>query len=217
MNHSRYIRPGDRILFQGDSITDAGRGGTPDGLGNGYVSVIAGFIQSWNSSSNLEIVNRGISGNRTFELRQRWKEDCLEIKPTVLSIKIGVNDVWRKFQDHATQKYISLPEYADHLEILCNEARQAGVREIILVSPTTITSQNKSPENDLLGEYVNHVESFSKKIGALYVDVRTPLMEAREKNPKIAWTPDGCHPGAAGHTLIAVRWYEAVFGVKMER
>jgi len=93
---ANVLLPNDHILFQGDSITDIGRSGGEKPLGNGYVAMLAGMLQARNAELKATITNRGISGNRTQELLDRWQVDCLDLKPTVLSIKIGVNDLWRK-------------------------------------------------------------------------------------------------------------------------
>ena len=89
------VRDGDVILFQGDSITDTGRADSPDGLGFGYVSAINGLLGSDSAALRVKILNRSVGGDRTTELLVRWKADCEDIKPRVLSIMIGVNDVWR--------------------------------------------------------------------------------------------------------------------------
>src|SRR6267378_2689227 len=97
------IRKGDVVLFQGDSITDAGRGrekaGTPNeqpGLGSGYAWLAAAELLVDHPTEQLKVFNRGISGNKVFQLADRWQADCLDLKPNVLSILIGVNDLWHK-------------------------------------------------------------------------------------------------------------------------
>ncbi|MDZ7693378.1 MAG: GDSL-type esterase/lipase family protein [Balneolaceae bacterium] len=91
---------GATILFQGDSITDAGRNkdmgdaNNPGALGNGYAFLTAANLRKELYSKNLQCYNRGISGNKVFQLSDRWQEDCLDLEPDVLSILIGVNDYW---------------------------------------------------------------------------------------------------------------------------
>ncbi len=86
------------ILFQGDSITDAGRDrDNPDSLGNGYVHFIAARLAADLPAFGLRFVNRGISGNRSADLVKRRHEDCLAIRPSILSIMTGINDVWRRY------------------------------------------------------------------------------------------------------------------------
>lgn len=206
------IRSGDRILFQGDSITDAGRRSPQAGpLGGGYVAQVAGLILSRRPDLQVEILNRGIGGDRTVELLARWKEDCLDLRPQVLSIKIGVNDVWRLRGEWNGQKHVPLDQYQANLRSLCDQAKAAGVRDLILVSPTTIDHANASPLNDLLGTYAAWAKIYAAEIGATFVDARSRLMTARAAYPQVRWTGDGCHPTVSGHAVIAGAWYDAVF------
>lgn len=206
------IRSGDRILFQGDSITDAGRRTAQTApLGNGYVAQVAGLILGRRPDLQVEVLNRGISGDRTVELLARWREDCLDLRPQVLSIKIGVNDVWRLRREWNGQKHVPLDQYQANLRSLCDQARAGGVRDLILVSPTTIDHANASPFNDLLGTYAAWAKVYAAEIGATFVDARSRLMAARAAHPRIRWTTDGCHPTASGHAVIAAAWYDAVF------
>ena len=88
------FRKNDRILFQGDSITHGGRGGDPDHfLGHGYQFIIAARYGSQFPDRNLTFLNRGNSGNTVVRLHNRWKTDALDLKPDVLSILIGINDL----------------------------------------------------------------------------------------------------------------------------
>src|SRR3954466_4147847 len=86
---------GARILFQGDSITDGNRGRTADPnhiLGHGYAFIIAAKYAAQFPAQHLTFINRGISGNKVSDLAKRWTSDALLLKPTVLSILIGIND-----------------------------------------------------------------------------------------------------------------------------
>ena len=98
------LNDGDVILFQGDSITDArrdkkkfaDRANDPRGLGDGYPLRIAGQLIRNHPTKGLKCFNRGISGHKVPDLQKRWKKDCLDMKPAVLSILVGVNDIWHK-------------------------------------------------------------------------------------------------------------------------
>ena len=95
-----HFSPGDVILFQGDSITDAGRDKKKQwpnhagSFGTGYANLLASWLLEELASEKLTIYNRGISGNKVYQLDERWQADCLDLKPNVLSILIGVNDYW---------------------------------------------------------------------------------------------------------------------------
>src|ERR1051325_8981235 len=107
------FKNGQRILFQGDSITDCGcrdpQNMNP--LGTGYVAIIRGMISAQYPDLKVTILNRGRSGDRTEELLKRWDEDTRPLKPDWLSIMIGVNDVWRMRGEWNGQTHIALPQY----------------------------------------------------------------------------------------------------------
>src|SRR5512140_3804346 len=92
------LQSGDKILFIGDSITDAGRRGDPDGLGHGYVRMFRDLVSTRHPSLMVDVVNHGISGNTIRDLDKRWQHDVIAHRPNYLSISIGVNDVWRQLQ-----------------------------------------------------------------------------------------------------------------------
>jgi len=201
---------GDVVLFQGDSITDAGRRSSPDGLGSGYVSIVRGWLASAHPDLEIQVLNRGVGGDRTQELLSRWKEDCVAIRPHVLSLMIGVNDVWRKKGEWNGQTYIPLPDYRRNLSMLLDRAEAAGIRQLVLMSPTTIEPENDGELNTLLGAYDAAVREEAARRGSAYVPARQKLMEIRERMTDVAWTREGCHPTTAGHTVLAQAWLEAV-------
>ncbi|HYF52016.1 MAG TPA: SGNH/GDSL hydrolase family protein [Planctomycetota bacterium] len=205
---------GDRILFQGDSITDCGCR-NPDNmnpLGTGYVSIIRGMLAAQYPELKLTILNRGVSGDRTAELLKRWDEDTLALKPTWLSIKIGVNDVWRKRGEWNGQGHIQLSDYKQNLHTLIDRSYAGGIKNIILVSPTTIDDDLDSDLNKLLGEYDEAVREMAKLQHATYVPARESLLRAIKEIPTVRWTSDGCHPTVAGHALIAGVWIKTLEG-----
>jgi acyl-CoA thioesterase I len=204
------LRRGARILFQGDSITDVGRRDTPDGLGSGYPAVIQGILGSARSTRGYEILNRGVGGDRSVELLARWKADCEELKPDLLSIMVGVNDVWRIRGGYMGQAHIPPQDFAKNLEELILRAKGAGVGRIALMSPTTIDN-GKDPEfNALLDEDARYVRELAKKHGAVYVPSRECQARLLRDRPEIVWTIDGCHPSLAGHVALASCWLKAL-------
>lgn len=205
------IRTGDVILFQGDSITDAGRrDAKSDGLGGGYVAMIAGTLQANHAQRKLRVLNRGVGGDRTEELLGRWQVDMANLKPQVLSIKIGVNDVWRLRGEWNGQKYIPLPQFEANYRKLLEGAQAAGVRQFVLMSPTTIGNEADPEFSHLLDERMECVKSLAKDFRAVYVPTRETQKAALRAQPQIKWTNDGCHPSIAGHALLAATWLKAV-------
>ena len=91
------------IVFQGDSITDAGAGKdyanlkANEALGQGYPFLTMAALRLSEPEQDWQVYNRGISGNRIVDLYARWKRDALNLKPDILSILIGVNDTWHEY------------------------------------------------------------------------------------------------------------------------
>lgn len=204
------IRSDDTILFQGDSITDVGRCSTADGLGNGYVAMVRAHLTARHPALRVRVVNRGVGGDRTVELLARWKPDCVEVGAQVLSIKVGVNDVWRLRGEWNGQKYVPPADYEANYRRLIADARAAGVRVLALVSPTTIAEENDGELARLLDERAAIVRRLAGEHGAVYVPAREAITRALREQPGVRWTTDGCHPTVAGHALIAATWMEAM-------
>lgn len=205
-----FLRPGDTILFQGDSITDVGRRDTPDGLGTGYPAILHGWFQARRSADGYRTLNRGIGGDRTAELLARWKEDCLDLKPDVLSISIGVNDVWRLRGAWNGQTYLDGAQFEANYRLLLDQARAAGIRRLVLMSPTTIEEERDAELSQLLDERTTQIRGLARDYDALYVPTREAFVAALKAAPGTRWTLDGCHPTVTGHALMAATWWETV-------
>jgi acyl-CoA thioesterase I len=206
------FKNGDRLLFQGDSITDCGCR-NPDNLnplGAGYVAMVRGMISAKYPELKLTVLNRGVGGDRTEELLKRWDEDTLTLKPNWLSLKIGVNDVWRKRGEWNGQKHIPLEQYRKNVKTLLDRSRAGGIQKFILISPTTIDNDPDSELNKLLADYDQAVRELAAEAKAIYVPARERLWQAITNVPTVRWTSDGCHPTIAGHSLIASVWMETV-------
>jgi len=198
------------ILFQGDSITDAGRNVSPDGLGNGYVSILQGLITAKYPERKYKIINRGNGGNRTTELLARWKTDCLDLKPDLLSLKIGVNDVWRLRGEADGQKFIPFEEFTANYRNLIEQAQDSGICKFVLLSPSAIADNQDKELSRHLDERAKFVKKLAEKIKAVYVPIRETQKVALTRYPHVKWTGDGCHPTLAGHALFAQTWLQTV-------
>src|SRR6187549_1184127 len=105
------LQKGEKLVMIGDSITDVGRarpigeGRADDALGRGYVMMVDALLGAVYPERMIRVINMGVSGNTTRDLKTRWQTDVLDLKPDRLSIMIGANDVWRQFDT-------PLPEYA---------------------------------------------------------------------------------------------------------
>lgn len=130
--------PHQRILFIGDSITDCGRRNAPHApYGNGYVHLVRAFLLARYPQLGLEIVNHGISGNTIRDLAGRWETDVIAEQPDWLSVKIGINDVWRAISGRLDEA-VPLEEYRDTLRGLLERTRERTHTRLILMEPYVI-------------------------------------------------------------------------------
>lgn len=208
------LKENDIILFQGDSITDGNRGRNSDlnhVHGHGYQYIIAAELTADNLDKNIEFINRGISGNRIADLYGRWAEDCLNLKPTILSILIGVNDIIFNWE----HKSCSDPErYEKIYRYLLDEVKQQNPDTLIVIMEPFFGEKKEEELNTFFKEHIGGYAAAAKKIaeeyGAVFVPLQDMIDSYKEKTDiyNILW--DGIHPTTCGHELIARRWKECV-------
>lgn len=204
------IDPASRILFQGDSITDCQRNRDLfDDLGRGYVNMTAGFLNARYPELGAECLNRGISGNRTGDLLARWEEDCLLLEPDVLSLLIGINDVWRRYdRDLPT----SAETFADNYRQLLRSTRERlpEVR-ILLLEPFLLpVPEDRRRWREDLDPKLAVVRDLAREFEADLIPLDGLFATASTRQPCAFWAHDGVHPSPAGHGLIAQAWLDAV-------
>ncbi len=206
---SIVIHPEAKFLFIGDSITDCGRRDCPEKIGSGYVRMIRDRLLARSPGSAPRIVNRGISGNKVTDLEARWQADVLDEQPDVLSIYIGINDVWHSFAH--TGQGVSIERYTKiYRELLRLTRSRLPETKIVLFEPSVIWIHDPIDANDRLIPYVEAVRGLAKEFAADgYVPLHGLFNAARMMRPDVIWAGDGVHPGSAGHALIAHHWLEA--------
>lgn len=193
------------ILFQGNSITDCGRdpfGGSD--MGFGYAHVASSELIAVFPDLNLKCINRGISGNCIEDLLYRWEVDCLQLKPDVVSILVGINDVWQAYQGINTKDNAIF--YELYREIL-QKTKETISPQFILCEPFLLhVSEEVLPWREDLNEKISLIKKLAEEFNAVFVPYDRMFTEAsKEKNPSY-WAPDGVHPTQAGHSLMAKEW-----------
>lgn len=193
------------VLFVGDSITDAGRRDDPDGLGFGYVRRIAQALAS--RGDRRTILNRGIGGDRIGDLRARWETDAIALAPSTLSVYVGVNDTWRRF-DQGLET--SIEHFEGVYRELLEEARAASNPRLILVEPflAPLSEEQREWLDDLDGKR-DAVASLATEFGAAFVPLHRILTVAAAHHGAAAIAADGVHPTELGVELIAEAWEAA--------
>lgn len=202
------LKNNQTILFQGDSITDCGRRETAHELGNGYAMMVATQLYATHPSMDLHFLNRGISGNRAKDLRARWREDCIELKPDWVSILIGINDCWRAFdRNDPTSAEAYERDYFHILEEIRSHT-QAG---ILVMEPFLLPC----PEDWLswrvdLDPKIEVARRLAREFDAIHIPLDSVFQKLLEHKRPEFWAADGVHPTPAGHAVIAREWLHAV-------
>ena len=200
------------ILFQGDSITDAMRYKEVDGyMGSGYATMTAGKI-GLNYPGKYNILNRGISGNRSCDLYGRVRADIINLKPDILTILIGVNDTWHELE---VQNGVSVARYEDLLNMLIEDVKKALPEiKIILLEPFVMLGSGTEQYYDAFAEDVVKRQEVCRKLAEKYELPYVLLQEKLEalaaKCSKEYVLYDGVHPTFAGHALISEALYETL-------
>lgn len=213
------LEKGAVVLFQGDSITDAGRdrkrqdaANDTASLGRSYAALIGAQLLAENPALDLKVYNRGISGNKVPDLEARWKADCLDLKPALVSILIGVNDIWHKLNG----RYNGTPgDYeAGYSSLIKSTQRDLPGVRIVVCQPFVLrcgaVNDSWFPE---FTERLAAAERVAKEAGAIWVPFQDAFDKSLADTPGLQpayWGGDGVHPSAAGHAFMAATWRKAV-------
>ena len=205
------LAKGSTILFQGDSITDAGRNrgdyyaNAGSGMGGGYVHHTVTHLLGKYPNQSYRCYNRGISGHKVFQLADRWDDDCLNLHPDVLSILIGVNDFWHKLNGN----------YDGTLEVYENDFRKLLERtklelpdvKLIIGEPFAVAG------GTAINEYWSSFDGYrlaakriAEEFGTVFLPYHSIYKEALKVAPASYWCPDGVHPSLAGAYLMKEAW-----------
>jgi acyl-CoA thioesterase I len=197
------------VLFQGDSITDAGRlREDPGHLGGGYASLAAAWFSARFPERRVRFLNRGISGNRAADLRARWQRDCVDLRPDWVSILIGINDTWRRYDSGDPT---SAEAYAADYRAILERTRAETEARLILCEPFVLpVPEDRRAWRADLDPKIAAVRDLAREFGALYVPLDGIFAAASTRREPAFWAADGVHPTPAGHALIAQSWLRAV-------
>ncbi|MCL2573795.1 MAG: SGNH/GDSL hydrolase family protein [Defluviitaleaceae bacterium] len=209
----------DILLFTGDSITDCGRNRTEEDIhanaaGWGYANLLKADILYNSPYLELTIYNRGIGGNRVVDLYARAKEDCYNLHPNIISILIGINDLWAEYRRGTG---VEVEKFRKIYDIMLNKARERLPDvKLVLCEPFSLKGGLEAAQGNYdawrseLEERQNVVKELAQKHNAIFVPLQSAFNAACAKAPDTYWLYDGVHPTEAGHMLIAQVWKESV-------
>jgi lysophospholipase L1-like esterase len=200
------------ILFQGDSITDTGRTDSADpsaSLGYGYPAKIAETLANDYADLGVSVINRGISGNRTWDLLERWDKDCIAIKPDYFSLLIGVNDTWRRYD---SGMITTAEEYEANMRTLLDRVVKETNAKIILLNIFLLdVTPDKAQMRPDLVEKQEVISRLIRDYDVTYIDIQKKFDEmVAAGTPMTDLSEDGVHPTDFGHSVIAAEWLKSV-------
>jgi len=200
------------ILMQGDSITDAGRSrgdyyaNSGGGMGRGYVYQIVADMLGSSPEKGYRFYNRGISGNKVYQLANRWEDDCMQLEPDVLSILIGVNDFWHTLSGN----YAGTSETyeMDFRKLLDQTVKALPNLKLIIGEPFAVKGGSAITESwyPVFDDYRSIAKQVAKDYNAQFVPYQNVFDNALEVAPVSYWCPDGVHPSMAGAYLMKEAW-----------
>lgn len=195
------IPKNSKVLFEGDSITDAGRDRADFHSLTGYNKYIARVLGEENC------FNRGISGNRTCDLLARIEQSLDETRPDYLSILIGINDVWRKYDSNNPTSHEQFKQNYDKILALVTPR----VKGIILIEPYLLpVDPAKEVMRDDLNPKIDIVRALAAKYRTAYVPLNGLFAEAAILGKASDYSDDSVHPNDAGQAFIAAEWLKRV-------
>ena len=191
-----------RILFQGDSITDAGRNKkSVHGL-KGYTLRTARRLFLKEGFLKYDYYNRGISGDRTWDLLKRYQADFVDMKPDVVSVMIGINDVWRKYDNNDPT---TPDQYEENLTRLLTDLKGDTGAKIIVLSPY-LTPDPNGKHDEMRADvdiFIERAEKVAKKYADAFINTDIPMNKGVGESSAQAISGDGVHPAPKGQIILA--------------
>lgn len=206
---------GYTILFQGDSITDGGRGRNKDWnhvMGQDYAYLISSRLWYDFPDKDFQFFNRGISGNKITDLAARWQADTLDLKPDLLSILIGINDTSAWIN---SDKNYTVENYESGYRSLLQKTKQEMPNiQFVICEPFVLPVGNVKNKWEEYESGVQQRQVVAKRLSlefnAVYIEFQDAFNKALKKAPADYWVWDGIHPMPAGHEMMAREWIKGV-------
>ncbi len=192
----------ETLVFNGDSVTDCDRLIYPP-YGFGYVSLLAPSL-----TERFNVINVGTSGDRLIDLDQRWERDVIAHSPALLSIAIGINDTWRRYD---SREFTPVEDFERRYRTLLLRTRSACKSRFVLCEPFLLPANiEQLVWREDLDPKIEVVHRLALEFEAVLVPFDAMFAGARERNSIAELAEDGIHPTSLGHQLMANLWIERV-------
>lgn len=201
------------VVYLGDSITDCGRdikNGSTVSIGQGYALITSAEL-SYLKPGEYEFINTGVSGSRIVDIYSRIKTDCWNNNPDIISILIGINDIWHEI---AAENGVDSKRFERIYSMLIEDTLERFPKsKFMLLEPFVLKGSATAENWNYFYENTRERAEITKRIAEKFNQTFIPLQckfEAAEKLcPQPHWIADGVHPTPAGHRLIANEWLAA--------
>lgn len=202
-----------RIVFQGDSITDAGRDKRNyHHMGNGYPKYTSEILTERFPEVDFEFINQGISGNRTDQLFDRLYPDAIAFEPDVISVLIGINDIWHRYSSgriETTDEQIEL-----NYRMILKRLRAQTNAKIVMLAPYLLDCEKVDHMRDELARLLSIVRRLADEFADAFVPLNELFDEALKSQPEpLYYSGDGVHPNANGAEFIGRHLAETFVGI----
>lgn len=208
------LKTGETLLFIGDSITDCGRREPQHApLGCGYVRLVHDMLTIREPQKTITVLNRGIGGNTVENLRSRWADDVLALKPDWLSVKIGINDL---NQTLGRDNDLTPDRFEHHYDfILAQTVNRRPDCRLLLIEPffmsrDTLKDSYRAQVLRTIPDYIAVVRRMSRKYKTRLVKPHDLFQTQLRHHPLSVFSDEPVHPNSAGHLLIAEAVYKAL-------
>lgn len=202
-----------KILFQGDSITDAGRNREDyHDLGKGYPLYAAKFIREDNPDMDFEFIDLGISGDQTIDLVNRLQADFIDIQPDLVSIHIGINDTWHRAE---TRTWLDNNVFEANYRKILTEIKEKTNAKILIIEQFLLPVADKEFFRVDLNRKIDITRKLAREFADYYIPLDGIMAKACVEKDMYHWSEDGVHPNANGSEYIG-RIYADAFNAMMK-
>ena len=171
-------------------------------MGESYVAFIDALLAAFYPERGITVLNTGGSGNRVTDLAARWQTDVLDLTPDWLSIMIGINDVWRQFDDYLNPDQVTIDQYETVYRNLLEQTRK-NLKGLVLMTPYYLETSLSDPMRKRMDEYSAVVKKLAGEFNAVFVDVQSAFDKYLAHRPTQSLCGDRVHPNKSGHMIIA--------------
>lgn len=195
------LKPGEVIVFVGDSITMEG------GEGGGFVRLLKDHLDRTYTHLHVKVLNAGVSGNKAEDVLDRLARDVVPLRPDWVVVSVGINDVWHRLENDRHQD-LHLIHYGKALEQIVDTLQREKIK-VALCTTTVIAEDLESKGNRRLAAYNNIVRSVATVRDCLLIDVNRAFLQECERQTgegsfvRKRLTRDGVHLNSAGNQLMA--------------